>query len=182
MNAVYEISTGLVRRFVECPEEDMQINLGDGEAYVQSDNIIWGPAQVVDGAVVPAPESVDIVKLRKLSEIEEARRRKTEAPIAYEGAMLDADKTAQANISAKLQEIAQRLGMGISMPAELMVWRDYDNSNHVFATLVEYQSWLGRLAIAITERGTLLYGWSWQMKALVAAAETAAEVEAITIA
>jgi len=115
----------------------------------------------------------------KLREIEAERYQRTIAPILYAGSMLDADKKAQENISAKLQEINQRIALGFEMPQMLMIWRDYDNIDHSFATLEEYQAWLGGLAIAITERGTTAYMWAWQMKSSLAEAESIQDIQAL---
>lgn len=124
--------------------------------------------------------TVNDLKAAKRIAIEAERRRRTVSPIAYDGALLDADKTAQENIANKLLEIGQRMELGQPMPQELLFWRDHDNIDHTFDTVEEYRAWLGGLAVAITERGTQAYAWSWQAKAALAAADSIQAVEAIT--
>jgi hypothetical protein len=122
----------------------------------------------LDGARQAARERIEIQRLSL-----------TVQPIEFEGLALDADITAQGNVSAKLQEIAQCRLLGTAMPAELLFWRDADNVTHAFDSLDAYATWLGRLAIAITRRGTEAYAWAWAQKKAVETAATLAAIQAI---
>lgn len=123
--------------------------------------------------------TADQFKSAKLKEIESERVRRTVEPILYQGSMLDADKKAQENISAKLQELGQRIDLGLDVPPAQLIWRDHANETHSFATLQDYRAWLGGLAIAITERGTAAYMWAWQMKAALAEANSIPDIQAL---
>ncbi|MGH1510545.1 hypothetical protein [Ralstonia solanacearum] len=59
MIAIYETETGLVRRCVQCPEDEIEHNVQGGESYIYVDAHLMEPHKVVDGALVallrPAP-------------------------------------------------------------------------------------------------------------------------------
>ena len=198
---IYDLATGCIEKTVQVPPlEGALLMQYDPETQGAIDGEFSADAfYVADGTPIaipppPAPghrfncatkswedpRSLEGVRQQKRVAIEVERRRRTNAPIAYGGATLDADKTAQENIANKLLEIGQRVALSQPMPAELLIWRDHDNIDHTFETMDAYGAWLGGLAVAITERGTQAYAWAWQTKATLAAADSIQAVDAIT--
>lgn len=116
----------------------------------------------------------------KLAAVEAERDARIRAPIAYNRRMVDADQRAQQNITDKISELTAREATGTAMPLEAMVWRDADNQTATFETEAEMKMWLQGLVIAITQRGTEAYTWSWQVKELVNTATTSEELAGIT--
>ena len=104
-------------------------------------------------------------------EIEQERARRNFLPILADGVRLDADATAQKNLSDKLQEVRESIRLGLVMPPSLMVWKDADNHIHVFTNIQAYHDWLSIFTIAISQRGTMLYAAAWQHKAAIATLE-----------
>lgn len=103
------------------------------------------------------------------------------APITYDGKVIDGFKRSQENIASKLATITQREALGLpDMPGPLLVWRDAANVTHTFPDQATYKAWLSGLAIALEERGTMAYAWSWAKKAELQGLATFAEVEAFT--
>ncbi|MGN5354321.1 hypothetical protein ACQ4P5_20165 [Ralstonia sp. L16] len=49
MIAVYELATGDIRRYVTCPREDYDINVGEGESCIEVGAPTHAHARVVDG-------------------------------------------------------------------------------------------------------------------------------------
>jgi hypothetical protein len=173
------------------------VAMSTGLSYIESDEPVTGESWVDGGVLHNAParpsprhqwdwqskswvQNLSAARASKIQAIEASHAAAAVAPIQHQGARLDADVVAQYNISAKLQEIEQRRVLGVPMPAELLVWRDTDNALHVFATPDDLASWLGHLAIAIAERGTRLYLWSWGQKALALAAQDTTALEAVS--
>lgn len=115
----------------------------------------------------------------KLREVEDERDRRISSPIEYLGRLVDADARAQGNITDKINEIQAREQLGTPMPDQTMVWRDATNVNVTFASQSAMKLWLQGLVIAITQRGTEAYAWSWAMKERLTSASTPAEVGAI---
>lgn len=119
-----------------------------------------------------SPESeqwVDARDLReliamKLREVEDERDRRISSPIEYLGRLVDADARAQANITNKINEINARIQLGQPMPEGLMMWLDANNQAVTFDSQEQMCDWLQGLVIAITQRGTEAYAWSWQAK------------------
>lgn len=126
------------------------------------------------------PRTLAQFRAIKLHAIEQERDRRIGAPVAYQGRMVDADARAQSNITNKINEILAREQVGDPMPAAMMIWRDADNLNVTFADQGEMKAWLQGLVIAITQRGTEAYAWSWQMKAAVEQVSSRDELDAIT--
>lgn len=128
------------------------------------------------GAWVP-----DLAAVRELKRqaIEAERDRRIYAPIVYDGKTLDGFRASQDNLKSKLATIAQREALGLpDMAPELLVWRDAANVTHTFASQAAYKAWLGGWAIALEERGTLAYAWSWARKAQLDALSTYEELAA----
>ena len=100
----------------------------------------------------------------KLREVEDERDRRISSPIEYLGHLVDADARAQANITNKINEINARIQLGQLMPESLMMWLDANNQVVTFDSQEQMRDWLQGLVIAITQRGTEAYAWSWQVK------------------
>ena len=116
----------------------------------------------------------------KLREVEDERDRRISSPIEYLGHLVDADARAQANITNKISEITAREAIGSVMPAEMLVWRDAENKTITFESQEQMRDWLQGLVIAITQRGTESYAWSWQVKDQLRALESKDAIEAFS--
>lgn len=86
--------------------------------------------------------------------IDAEREQRNALPIAYQGALFDADIQAQRNISAWQTQLAA----GAVLPADF-VWRDANNVNHPADA-----AFVHGLGAAITLRGTQLYQAAWAHK------------------
>lgn len=85
------------------------------------------------------------------------------APISYDNKLLDADEAAILNINGKIQEISA--SEELNLPVSNLVWRDHNNAIHSWESVAAYKAWLQGLIVAISQRGTLLYGISWVKQA-----------------
>ena len=116
----------------------------------------------------------------KLREVEDERDKRISAPIEYLGRTVDADARAQGNITDKINEINAREQIGSSMPVATMIWRDAENTNVTFESQDAMKAWLQGLVIAITQRGTEAYAWSWEVKNQLRSLDSKEEVEAFS--
>ena len=116
----------------------------------------------------------------KLREVEDERDRRISAPIEYLGRLVDADARAQGNITDKISEISAREQVGSPMPESTMVWRDANNQVVTFDSQEQMRDWLQGVVIAITQRGTEAYSWSWQVKDQLRALESKDAIEAFS--
>lgn len=114
---------------------------------------------------------LDDLKQQKTAAIDKRRETLSTAPIEFRGALFDADKTAQANISAWLNVI----NSGASVP-EGFVWRDALNVDHPADA-----QFVRELATAMTLRGTAMYAAAWAHKAAVGALNSVADVLAYDV-
>lgn len=116
--------------------------------------------------------SIDSAKSKKKDEVERERERRNQLPIAYAGAVFDADTTAMRNISGWQVQLAA----GATLPTGF-AWRDHYNINHPADA-----DFVNGLGAAITTRGTQLYVAAWQHKANLDALTTVEEVIAYDLA
>ena len=116
----------------------------------------------------------------KLREVEDERDKRISAPIEYLGRTLDADARAQGNITDKINEINAREQIESPMPVATMIWRDAENTNVTFESQDAMKAWLQGLVIAITQRGTEAYAWSWEVKNQLRSLDSKEEVEAFS--
>lgn len=116
----------------------------------------------------------------KLREVEDERDRRISSPIEYLGRTVDADARAQGNITDKINEINAREQIGSPMPVATMIWRDAENTNVTFESQDAMKAWLQGLVIAITQRGTEAYAWSWEVKNQLRSLDSKEEVEAFS--
>jgi hypothetical protein len=121
--------------------------------------------------------NLDKSKAEKRAQIERERDRRAAAPvIVYDGKNLDADVASIGRLANKLAALDAYEKRGQTMPGNRLVWRDADNVTHVFASHQDYKLWLAGFAIALDDRGTLAFAWSWEKKVQLDALETAQEV------
>ena len=113
----------------------------------------------------------------KLREVEDERNRRISSPIEYLGRTVDADARAQGNITDKINEINAREQIASPMPVATMIWRDAENTNVTFESQDAMKAWLQGLVIAITQRGTEAYAWSWEVKNQLRSLDSKEEVE-----
>ena len=116
----------------------------------------------------------------KLREVEDERDKRISAPIEYLGRAVDADARAQGNITDKINEINAREQIGSPMSVATMIWRDAENTNVTFESQDAMKAWLQGLVIAITQRGTEAYAWSWEVKNQLRSLDSKEEVEAFS--
>lgn len=113
-------------------------------------------------------------KAEVVKKIETLRETKTNSPITYLGLTWDADTISRENINGKIVEISSKQLLGITDTN--LFWKDTANTIHTWSTMDEYLLWLRGLAIAIAERGTLLYATAWSKKAEAEALTTVTAV------
>ena len=123
---------------------------------------------------------VSTLKSAKSAAIEAERDRRISAPIEYLGRLVDADARAQGNIANKISEINARIQLGQPMPGSLMMWLDANNQAVTFDSQEQMRDWLQGLVIAITQRGSEAYSWSWQVKDQLRALEIKDAIEAFS--
>lgn len=128
------------------------------------------------------PRELDEAREQKSILIEAKRDEKISAPIVFLGVLLDADFRAQSNITNKINEFRSRNELGQDVPLEQLVWRNANNINVSFDDGASMLAWLQNLLIAISERGTAAYAWSWAKKAEVLSATTLEEIDTVTLA
>jgi len=108
--------------------------------------------------------NLDAARAAKKAEIETERMQRINAPLIYDGKVLDADQTARDNLKAKLEEVRERIRLNMPMAPELLVWRDNSNVTHSWPTIEAYHDWLAGYAVAMSDRGTRCYACSWHHK------------------
>lgn len=85
------------------------------------------------------------------------------SPILYDNKLLDADQTARENITGKVNQLQAEIALNITSTD--LVWKDANNTLHVFETVEGYMAFLQGLTIAIAARRSNLYAQIWQYKA-----------------
>jgi hypothetical protein len=115
--------------------------------------------------------TLDEVRADKVAAINAEVERLGDLPIAYRGALFDADARAQRNVMFWQGQLAN----GAALPTGF-VWRDAANVDH--PADAEFVNGLG-LAMAL--RGTALYQAAWAAKGAVAVATTTSEVQAVDL-
>jgi hypothetical protein len=119
-----------------------------------------------DQASVSWQLSVASVRAKLKARIEAERDRRIFDNIMLDGSEFDASARSQENLADKLASISSREQLGLSpMDPALCVWRDFQNVIHTFADQPTYRAWLASFAVALADRGTAAYAWSWQKKA-----------------
>jgi hypothetical protein len=108
--------------------------------------------------------NLDAAKAAKKAEIETERMQRINAPLIYDGKVLDADQAARDNLKAKLEEVRERTRLNMPMAPELLVWRDNANVTHSSPTIEAYHDWLAGYAVAMSDRGTRCYATAWHHK------------------
>jgi hypothetical protein len=192
--------TGACLRVGECADEYVQLQCQEGELLYVGECSINDRIDPVTKALIPNGQpprpswehdwdevsvawvgSLDRARARKHADIEAERNRRLTAPVlVYDGKNLDAREQDIRNLEQKLATVQSRIDQGIAAPVDTLVWRDHDDQLHSFADLATYKTWLDGFAIALDERNTAAWSWSWQKKAELAACTTFDQV--ITLA
>ena len=177
----YSVATGEITQIFDCSENDSIEHLsGDGYEIIES-NGDYSDGYVQNGEpfhfpAKPSPHhewdwptkswlpNLDGAKAAKKRDIDALRSAMIDAPLDYDGKSLDADQSARDNLKAKLEEVRERIRLGIPMLSELLVWRDADNVTHSWPTIEAYHDWLAGFAVAMSERGTRCYACGWHHK------------------
>lgn len=183
---VYEVSTGRIRRHGkgEAPPPPP-----DGMAILEIGGDPHG-CYVLDGELVERPPKptpfhkwnwaskqweADIERAieARSEQISDECERRHNLPVAYLGALFDADAVARENISRTHGRIAR----GDGLPAGWVGWRDFDNGVHWGEDAPEdVMAHLAALMRAIEDRRQALYIASWTHKQAVS---TAPSVQAV---
>jgi hypothetical protein len=197
MYLTYKIETGdIVQYSSHYDERSIPLDAAVGNAVIEVEERASQYAWVKYGAVVePEPKPSDFhvwnpldrvwdyplqpLVDAALERIEQGRLIQNYAIIEYDGSMLDGDLKSQKNISDKITELNEATLLGIETPAETLLWRDANNVMHYFETVAAYRAWLGGLAVALAQRGTMAYVWAWQQKALLQQAVSVLDKDAI---
>lgn len=161
--------------FIPGPEVNDPSEVHANGYWIDSDGV-WhqvGPApsfnytlNQVTKAWIP---NYDVVQAQLSRELDRERIERNQYAIAVNGVMFDGDKVAQDNLKNKIEEVRSRIDLGIGMPAELLVWRDANNTTHAWGNINEYYAWLQSFAVALSDRGTRLYLAMWAHKAAIQA-------------
>jgi hypothetical protein len=166
----------------QCLEQMIVINPDlsyiEGDVALVENYYIDENAEVVEKPVQPTPfhqfhysikewvlssEQIDKAKKQKKQDITGQADYLHIQPISYDSKLLDADATAQQNISGKITELQNDIALSIT--STNLFWKDADNVVHTWTDAAEYLTWLQGLFNAITTRRTNLYALSWQGKA-----------------
>jgi len=108
--------------------------------------------------------NIEAARSARRTEVDSMRVARNQLPITYDGKVLDGDTTAQLNLANKITEMQSRLAIGATTPTALLVWRDAGNVTHTWTTAVAYLEWLQGFAVALSERGTMIYQAAWEHK------------------
>lgn len=134
----------------------------------------WASVDVTTNTVAEPSKEVTTAKVSSLVALELNRR--TVTPVTVAGIAFDADSRAQSNIKNKLTEIEACRKLGRAIPTELLVWRDFHNVTHQFESAEALEQILSLVVAELATRLTLLYVWSWGVKAHCATLENSAQV------
>lgn len=187
-HVIYRLDNGVILREYSGPESMLAAQLNDGEGYATGSGS-WLTHHVVDGQLVELetprtpPTSgamwrpdlagwVDDSPLEQLraarwEQIKVEREQRFYAPIEVGGIVVDADRDSVANIMGAIMEM-QLTG------TETRRWTLHDNTR-MDLTLAQ----LIAIGAAIAERKEVLQNQSQDMRQLIEAAATAAEVAAV---
>lgn len=185
----YEASTGRLMQTGTCLPQDIDIqtppfpnwlrgigtaSLFDDYFSINDQNLKQYPQKpsnyhVFDYQIedwVTSIDGLDLAKSDKKQTVNDLRAELSKSPIDYQGARYDADQQAIQNISSVLL-----LG-----DSSTIVWRDYDNINHVMS-IADLQG----LANAIKDRNSVLYATSWAIKEEIDSLTTIEAVDSYVI-
>lgn len=184
---VYLPATGQILRSGYCGDEDFDFQAAPGEMIIEgradpaADFVLDG--QVISRGDAPSrfhvwnwdahawQEDLAAALAQLKADIDAERERRGNLPIAYLGLVIDADATAQRNVSFWQAQLAA----GVELP-EGFVWRDANNVDHAADA-----AWVNGLGAAMALRGTRLYQSAWRLKAQAVLLVTVAEVMAFDI-
>jgi hypothetical protein len=178
----------------QCLEQMIVINPDlsyiEGDVALVENYYIDENAEVVAKPVKPSPfhtfdyttkdwillgEQLEVAKTNKKTQITQQADWIHLQPIQYDGKLLDADTTAQANISGKITELKNDIEL--NYPSTNLFWKDANNVVHTWTDAGEYLAWLQGLFNKISMRRTELYAISWQGKEIV---DSLSDINSIT--
>jgi hypothetical protein len=178
----------------QCLEQMIAINPDlsyiEGDVALVENYYIDENAEVVAKPVKPSPfhtfdyttkdwillgEQLEVAKTNKKTQITQQADWIHLQPIQYDGKLLDADTTAQANISGKITELKNDIEL--NYPSTNLFWKDANNVVHTWTDAGEYLAWLQGLFNKISMRRTELYAISWQGKEIV---DSLSDINSIT--
>lgn len=108
--------------------------------------------------------SIEDYRQIAIAQINKERSRRLTAPVEYQGHRVDAHTTAMGNITSKIAELNALAELGVEPDKESLSWRNADNQNVRFATSAEMKAWLLGLVVAVSQRNSAVYAWSWAEK------------------
>lgn len=118
----------------------------------------------------------ELAKAAKKSEIKKELSKRSVNPISVGNILLDASAASQKNLADKLQEVNERIRLGLNMDQSMLVWRDATNAVRCWGDLESYRDWLSVFAIALAERGTRLHQAAWTHKDMIDSLGTVEEI------
>jgi len=139
MIVFYNLETGKVTKYLSAPVSEAEMNLSEGEGFLESNVIPVENAYVNEGVVVTSgkppsrfhvwdwptktwiPDLPAAITSRK-NAIDQERDRRINSPLTYNGKNLDADARARENLKSKLEEIKSREALSLPMPTSMLVW------------------------------------------------------------
>jgi hypothetical protein len=158
----------LYEPYVEC-----DISIDTDLYYVENSKIVSRPAppsayHIFDyesKTWIGTSSNINFAKDDKKKQITDKANLIHISPIQYDGKLLDADETAQANISGKITELKNDIEL--NQQSNNLFWKDANNIVHTWTNASDYLIWLQGLFNMISTRRTNLYQISWQAKAQI---------------
>lgn len=123
--------------------------------------------------------SIEDYRQIAIANINKERSLRLTAPVDYQGHWVDAHTTAMGNITAKIAELNALAELGVEPGVESLSWRNADNQNVWFATSAEMKAWLLGLVVAVSQRTSEIYSWSWVEKEKIRSTTSKEELEAL---
>jgi hypothetical protein len=179
MIVFYNLETGKVTKYLSAPVSEAEMNLSEGEGFLESNVIPVENAYVNEGVVVTSgkPPSrfhvwdwptktwiPDLPAAREAKKQEVASELIRRLYLPCNG--FDADRTSRERISGMIA----RLQRGDGLPAGWMGWRDAENNMHwITDDAAAVLTNLTALSRAIEDREQALLVASWTHKANIAA-------------
>lgn len=120
--------------------------------------------------------SIEDYRQIAIAKINKERSLRLASPVEYQGHWVDAHATAMGNITSKIAELNALAELGVEPDVESLYWRNADNQNVWFAAASEMKAWLLGLVVAVSQRNSAVYSWSWAKKEAASSALTLAEL------
>jgi len=163
--AIYNVDTGIINRTIRCGPQDIEIQCGDGEAWIEADQVDDSVHQVIDGQIVDRVFSMSELKAEKWAQVKALRDQRVDG--GHMG--FDTDLVSRTNLMGA--SLGAVLNPSITIP-----WKMADNSV-VMLTAEEIKT----AAEAILAFVTACHEHSQTLGAAIEAADDQAALDAITI-